>query len=450
MCLFACESAVMAVALSVAVSLLASKPVSDATRSENFGVVLVAVVLTSLVMYALGLYERTVLGDVRRALPRLAVLFAAWTGIILVAMKFIGDGEDPAQTTLYVASAVAAFGGVTLARILYVTVARATIAPHRVIVVGVGERAAEIEYLNSGRQRSECKVVGYASLADQRAQVPRSRMVEIKTSLLALAREHGAKEIVVALDDRRGTPLEPLLEARMSGITITSYLSFWEREARRVNLKGLDPSWMIYSDGYRIGTFTNTVLKRILDILASLALLVFTLPTLILAAVAIGLESAGPIFYRQERIGRNGVPFTIYKFRTMQVNAEGSGIPQWASARDPRITSVGWLLRMTRIDELPQIWNILRGDMSFVGPRPERPFFVKMLSEEIPFYRERHRVRPGLTGWAQINYPYGASMEDARAKLSYDLYYIKNYSLMFDFLIILSTAHAVFFKKGAR
>ena len=194
----------------------------------------------------------------------------------------------------------------------------------------------------------------------------------------------------------------------------------------------------------------NGALKRALDVLASLFLLILTLPTMLLVAAAIRLDSRGPIFYKQERVGRNGSVFEIYKFRTMRADAEGRGLPQWASLRDPRITRVGSFLRVMRIDELPQVLNVLRGDMSFVGPRPERPFFVESLSRDIPFYLERHRVRPGITGWAQINYPYGASIEDAKAKLSYDLYYIKNFSLLFDLLIILSTAQAILFNKGGR
>jgi sugar transferase (PEP-CTERM system associated) len=302
----------------------------------------------------------------------------------------------------------------------------------------------------SRRPPGTAEVVGYVALIDEKPEIPQTRITRIKNSLVELAHQHEVKEIVVALSDRRGASLQPLLEARMEGITITSYLSFWERETRRVNLQALDPSWLIYSDGFRMGTLTNALLKRALDLSMSVALLLFTLPTLILAAIAIRLDSPGPILYRQERVGKNGTLFTIYKFRTMRVDSESNGIPQWAAPRDPRITRVGWFLRMTRIDELPQIVNVLRGDMSFVGPRPERPFFVDNLSASIPYYSERHRVRPGITGWAQINYVYGASIDDAKVKLSYDLYYIKNYSFLFDFLIILSTAEAVFFRKGAR
>lgn len=440
----------MVFALFAASSLLTSKPIFAGADLSAAAVVMPAAV-TSVLMYAIGLYHRTTMDNVRRVLPRLVVLCVIWTPALALALHLADVTAPAGEATLICAlSAALGFCGVLAARLSYITVTKATIAPRRVLVLGTGKLAAEIEYLNAGRRRSECDVVGYAALTAQASEIPQSRTLPIKTSLVELARERGVKEIVVALDERRGMPLDPLLEARMNGITITSYLSFWEREARRVNLKGLDPSWLIYSDGFRIGTASNAVLKRILDILASLGLLIFTLPTLLLAAIAIRLDSPGPIFYRQERVGRHGAPFALYKFRTMRTDAEANGIPQWAAVQDPRVTAVGRFLRMTRIDELPQVWNVLRGDMSFVGPRPERPFFVNMLGAEIPFYRERHRVRPGLTGWAQINYPYGASIEDARAKLSYDLYYVKNYSLLFDLLIILSTAHAVFFNKGAR
>jgi sugar transferase (PEP-CTERM system associated) len=451
LCLFACESAVMMFALFTAVSLLTAKPLFGPMGGGSLAL-LTPVMVTCVLMYSIGLYDRTTMDDLRRALPRLAALCVVCTPAMALAIDLSTANQGGTDARLaYGLSAALGFCGVLVARLSYLKLAKAALAPHRVLVVGAGKLAAEIEYLNAGRRRSECEVIGYATLAGQpSAEIPQSRTLAIKTSLLDLARERGAKEIVVALDDRCGVLVDPLLEARMNGITITSYLSFWEREARQVNLKGLDPSWLIYSDGFRIATPTNAVFKRLLDILASLGLLLFTLPTLVLAAIAIRLDSPGPIFYRQERVGRNGTTFTIYKFRTMRVDAEANGVPRWASLSDPRTTAVGSFLRMTRIDELPQIWNVLRGDMSFVGPRPERPFFVDMLGAEIPFYRERHRVRPGLTGWAQINYPYGASIDDARAKLSFDLYYVKNFSLLLDLLIILSTAHAVFFKKGAR
>jgi sugar transferase (PEP-CTERM system associated) len=327
---------------------------------------------------------------------------------------------------------------------------RSRFPARRVLVMGAGRLASEIEQLMATQRRSSTEVVGYVASGEEVVEVPQSRVKSGGSSLLALAREAGATEIVVALDDRRGMPLQPLLDARMEGIAVAPYLTFWERETRRLNLGSLDPSWLIYGDGFHFGTLTNRVLKRLLDITASLLLLVLTLPTLLLAAIAIKLEGGGPVIYRQERVGWRGRPFHIYKFRTMQVDAEQDGGPQWASVADPRVTRIGSFLRRMRIDELPQILNVLKGEMSLVGPRPERPHFVTSLGAQIPFYAERHAMRPGITGWAQISYPYGASTEDARAKLSYDLYYIKNFSFVFDLLILLSTARAVFFEEGAR
>ncbi|HYM02646.1 MAG TPA: TIGR03013 family XrtA/PEP-CTERM system glycosyltransferase [Stellaceae bacterium] len=454
LCLFLCESSVVVVVLYAAVNLFA--PVGSTSSlaiQRHIAAVLVPGIVNSVFMYSLGLYDRWLMEDLRRALPRLIACFALCTPVIIASMtvNFVTPaGADWERALIYTSWAAAAFLGVLVARLCYVAITRATVAPNRVLVVGTGRLAAELECLMAQSRDTDAVVIGYAALSAETPSVPQARVKPLTGSLLQTARANAVKEIVVALDDRRGAPLRPLLEARMEGITITSYLSFWEREMRRINLQALDPSWLIYSDGFRLRTVTNGILKRILDIVASLALLVLTLPTLVLAAIAIRLDSPGSIFYKQERVGRHGAAFMIYKFRTMRVDAESSGVPQWAAARDPRITRVGSFLRMTRIDELPQILNVLRGDMSFVGPRPERPFFVESLSADIPFYSERHRVRPGITGWAQINYPYGASIEDAKAKLSYDLYYIKNYSFMFDLLIILSTAHAVFVKKGAR
>lgn len=427
-------------------------PTSSDGAQRYLSAVLIPALFASVIMYALGLYDRYRLEDIRGSLSRLAAFLCIVGPVVVISLNLSIVTDDQTHrnaTLLYVSWTGVLFSCVLLARLGYVAVAKATLSPHRVLVVGVGRLAAELEFLTR-KGRSNTDVVGYVSLTSEAPQVPEARMIATATSILSAARATAASEIVVALDDRRGAPLGPLLEARMEGMKITNYLSFWERETRRVNLKALDPSWLIYSDGFRIGTAMNGILKRALDILASLALLILTLPTMLLVALAICIDSPGPIFYRQERIGRHGATFNIYKFRTMRADAESSGVPQWALTRDPRITRIGSILRLLRIDELPQVLNVLRGDMSFVGPRPERPFFVQSLSRDIPFYAERHRVRPGITGWAQINYPYGASVEDAKAKLSYDLYYIKNYSLLFDLLIILSTAQAVLFDKGGR
>lgn len=239
---------------------------------------------------------------------------------------------------------------------------------------------------------------------------------------------------------------------KIGGMQIVDYQTFWERETGRLDLDALHPSWLIFGKGFTRGLVSDS-LKRLFDIGVSGAVLVvttFVFPVTVIAALLVKLESPGPVLYRQERIGLYGRPFMVLKFRSMRQDAEVKGSPVWAQLRDPRVTRVGAFLRRTRIDELPQLINVLRGDMSFVGPRPERPYFVEKLTEVIPFYRERHCVKPGITGWAQVNYPYGASLEDARQKLSFDLYYVKNRSLFLDFIIILSTIRVLLLLEGSR
>ena len=454
LCLFVCEAAMVGFVLYAAsVSLQMPGPGVVESAPSALETVIIPALIVSIGMYALGLYKPQQLENLRRTLPRLVAVLCIFAPILVVTsdITWINPELDArGRALVYLRWTIVLFSCVLLARLGYWAVIRMAVRPHRAVVVGVGRLAAELEELTAQRSGSGTEIVGYVPLSQEAARIPAGRIRSSSGSLLALARDAAASEIVVALDDRRGVPLTPLLEARAEGIRITNYLSFWERETRRVNLEALDPSWLIYSDGYRLGTTVNAILKRALDVGVSLALLILALPTILLTALAIKLDSRGPILYRQERVGRDGATFDIYKFRTMQADAEKSGVPQWAAVRDPRVTAIGSVLRMTRIDELPQLLNVLRGEMSFVGPRPERPFFVENLSREIPFYSERHRVRPGITGWAQINYPYGASIKDARAKLSYDLYYIKNYSFLFDLLIILSTAHAVLVNKGGR
>ena len=235
----------------------------------------------------------------------------------------------------------------------------------------------------------------------------------------------------------------------MAGVNVTDYLSFWERETGQIDLDEVKPSWLALSDGFRVNKM-HRFFKRAFDIVVSLAFLIITLPLMLVTALLIKLESPGPIFYRQTRTGLHGKPFDVIKFRSMRQDAEKDGVPKWASNVDSRITRVGHLIRRSRIDEIPQVLNVLMGHMSFVGPRPERPFFVKELEDEIPLYSLRHNVRPGITGWAQVNYPYGASVEDAKRKLAYDLYYAKNGGLFLDLVILTQTVRVVLSGDGAR
>jgi sugar transferase (PEP-CTERM system associated) len=278
---------------------------------------------------------------------------------------------------------------------------------------------------------------------------PAQRIIRPKEfGVLEAARAEGVDQIVVAPDERRGMDLTRLLECKKAGFPVMQYLSFVEKEIRRVDLKRMELGWLLYSEGFHFGLM-DRVLKRLFDVAASSVVLLLGLPFLIAAIIAIRWEGPGPVLYWQERVTRDGRRFSIVKLRTMRVDAESQGAV-WAAAKDARITRVGAILRRSRIDELPQLLNVLKGEMSFVGPRPERPGFVAKLADQIPLYHERHMVKAGLTGWAQINYPYGASIDDARSKLSYDLYYVKNFSILFDVVILLQTLRVVLWPTGVR
>lgn len=323
---------------------------------------------------------------------------------------------------------------------------------HRMLVLGTGTRAAKaMELLHAADTRRRIHIVGFLPLQGLHHFVDHSLILSDAGTLTEIVDKYQIDEIVIAVRERRGggLPVNDLLECKLKGVHVIELSSFFERERGQVQLESLNASWMVLSDGFKQGVLRD-VGKRLFDVLASLGLLVLTLPLMLLAAVAIALESGAPLFYRQERVGLGGKIFTIFKFRSMVQNAEKDGTPQWAQAGDARVTTVGGIIRKLRIDELPQIINVLRGDMSFVGPRPERPFFVDQLIEQVPYYAARHSIKPGITGWAQVRYPYGASLEDAIEKLQFDLYYVKNHTLFLDLLIMFQTAQVVLFGKGAR
>jgi sugar transferase (PEP-CTERM system associated) len=323
----------------------------------------------------------------------------------------------------------------------------------RVLVLGTGRKAARIAALATERSIRHFVPAAYLRCGTDLAMVPAAEVdldSEGPDVIADCARELRATEIVVATDDRRGLPVSELLRCRTAGIRVIDYLDFIERETEAVDLAALQPGWLIFSDGFRGSGRTAKVCKRCFDIALALTLSLFTLPLMLLTCLIIMIGSPGPVLYRQERVGVGGRPFTLLKFRSMRTDAEKDGAPRWARASDTRVTRVGKFIRKLRIDELPQLWNVLRGDMSFVGPRPERPAFVEDFIQQVPFYAERHCVKPGITGWAQINYPYGASLEDARNKLSYDLYYVKNHSLFLDLIIVLQTIRVILWADGAR
>jgi sugar transferase (PEP-CTERM system associated) len=344
------------------------------------------------------------------------------------------------------------FVGLLVVRHAVVLPLIATFVPHRVLVLGTGPEARLVEASIAAANMPNMTLVGFYALEKvQDAVVSPSRVIARSGALEDTVRQLGIHEIIVAVRQQRGgvLPLRALLDCRLNGVQVTDLACFFERVHGQVPIESLKVSWLIYGDGYR-QNWLRAFVKRVFDIAVSAGLLVLTAPVMVLAGTMIALESRGPIIYRQERVGRAGRPFTVLKFRSMAEDAEKDGTARWAAVNDTRITRVGRLLRRTRIDELPQLLNVIRGEMSFVGPRPERPEFVAMLTEQIPFYAVRHSVKPGLTGWAQVRYSYGATIEQSVKKLEYDLYYVKNHTLFLDLVILLETVRVVLLGEGAR
>ena len=349
-----------------------------------------------------------------------------------------------------------AFVGTAITRILFLRIVDTAALRRQLLVLGTGTRAARVGALFEQHPElgAKYRLVGYFMPGASSAHHPHvtpDRLIRDKCALLGVTTKYAIDEIVVAVRDRRnsGVDMKELLECKLEGIQVTDISSFFERETGHVQLDSLNESWMVYSDGFQQTSARNTG-KRAFDIVASLILLLLTLPVTVLTALAIVIETGFPVFYRQDRVGECGRVFPVLKFRSMRQDAERGGTPQWAKKNDSRVTQVGRVIRMLRIDELPQIINVLRGEMSFVGPRPERPFFVRELATQIPYFMSRHTVKPGITGWAQIRYPYGSSVEDAVQKLQYDLYYAKNHSMFLDLIILFQTVQVVLFGKGAR
>ena len=408
-------------------------------------------------LYALGLYRREAIIQTRESMGRvpLAVSLGAVSTAVLLAALGVWIGSPLNRVRLFSGAVMGFCLSGLAARLMFSGLKRRGLFHRRLLVVGAGVHAWDMLCMlrNEGsRPQYQMQFVNEAAFGpvDTRLASALGDGIELvlDTDVLTAAHRFDPDEIVVAPDERRGMPLDSLLACKKEGYPVAQYLTFLEHEIRRVDIRRVDVSWMLYSSGFYFGTIDNA-LKRSLDVSVSLLLLLLFSPFLIGAALAIKLDDGGPVLYSQERVTRNGHSFRIFKMRTMRTDAEKFGAV-WAEARDPRITRVGRFLRQTRIDEMPQLINVLRGDMSLVGPRPERPAFIAQLARELPLYQERHMVKAGLTGWAQINYPYGASLDDARSKLSYDLYYVKNFSVLFDLLILLQTLRVVLWPSGAR
>lgn len=407
--------------------------------------------LMQLSLLAFGVYQRQTGRFVDVMMLRIASglllgLIPLGVSYYIAPMFFLGRGVLAITVTL-------SFIQISIVRLIFRQVIKEHNMWSRILVLGSGENADLIRDADKAGELRGLNILGFVPVSGDKQTENGAGAIVLDGPLVQYAEEKDIDEIVLAVDDRRqgGLPAKDLLDCKMSGIDILDLVSFFERRTGKVRLDILYPSWLYLSEGFHESTFRNAI-KRTFDIAVVLLLLPLALPLMLFSAIAILIESKGRggVLYKQTRVKQDNRPFQIYKFRSMIADAEKDGVARWASANDSRITRVGSIIRTLRLDELPQLFNVLKGDMSFVGPRPERPEFVEQLSEKIPFYEERHRVKPGLTGWAQIRYPYGNTDDDALQKLQYDLYYVKNFSIFLDLLILLQTAEVVMMGKGAQ
>ena len=403
-------------------------------------------------MASIGMYQLETRPNIQsiliRLIPSLALSFCLMTLIFyLIPDLYVGRG-------FLLIAMFLALPAILITRCVLLMWFNLEILESRAVVLGTGAKAQEcVDLLKINPDRKGIKIVCFISIPGEEHRVAPSTIQPKmdSESLLSLIKRFNANEIIVAIQNRRNSnfPIGELLECKLHGIKVTDEADFFEREKGQLRVGSLYPSWLVFGDGFDQSSL-RSVIKRSFDIAASAILLTITLPIMLIASICILIESGLPIFYRQERVGRGGEIFMVIKFRSMRADAEKSGKPQWAVTNDPRITKVGSIIRKLRIDELPQILNVLKGEMSFVGPRPERPYFVEHLCTEIPYYNARHSIKPGITGWAQVRYRYGSSVKDAIEKLQYDLYYVKNHSLFLDMVIIIDTIEVVVLGKGGR
>ncbi|MBL4606401.1 MAG: TIGR03013 family PEP-CTERM/XrtA system glycosyltransferase [Pseudomonadales bacterium] len=342
------------------------------------------------------------------------------------------------------------FVGLSALRYCFLKVVDEKALKRRVLVLGAGKRAANIhKRIRRKADQRGFYILGYVHVHGERDDIPENRIINMDCPLNEYVVQNEVDEIVVAIDDRRQKfPLDELLDLKLNGVDVVDIMAFFEREMGKIETRMLYPGWLIFADGFDRSA-TRMLSKRVFDITASLMLLLVTWPVMLATMLAIRLEdgSSAPFLYKQTRVGLDGLPFDVLKFRSMIEDAEKEGAV-WAQKNDMRVTKVGEFIRKYRIDELPQLINVLGGQMAFVGPRPERPEFIGDLCEKIPYFNERHRVKPGITGWAQLCYPYGASDEDSEQKLQYDLYYVKNHNLLLDLTILIQTVEVVLFGRG--
>jgi len=402
--------------------------------------------LCELCFYYNDLYDLTVVHSTTELAVRI-LRGAGAVAIVLAVLTVFAPGILIGSSGTFLTALGMLLVAVPAWRLAFDGVTRDPHMAERVLILGTGPAARSVAEIIGSQHDYPYRVVGFVDEPDAaRTEVD---VVGGTSELSDLLQRQHVDRVVVSLSDRRGRmPIRELLQAKMSGVRVEDAATMYERLTGKILIDDIKPSWLIFSDGFRASRMTRTI-KRLVDLALATIGVVLASPLMLLTALAVRLESPGPVLYRQERVGENGRIFTLCKFRSMRTDAE-NGTPIWAKENDDRVTRVGKFIRLTRLDELPQLWNVLRGDMSFVGPRPERPFFVKQLAAVIPFYSERHAVKPGVTGWAQVKYRYGSSVEDAMEKLRYDLYYIKHLSVIFDLTIVVDTVKVIILGKGAK
>jgi sugar transferase (PEP-CTERM system associated) len=449
------DSVLCFVAVLMAAAHLPRGPLDPRDGSHDSNALLWAsafAVLMALLYSFVGLYRRGAIQvGVRGMLVRgfLALFF----GSCVAYLSLQADGSEQYALLLLIYAVPVMAVGVVAVRSLGYLARRASVGAKRVLVIGTGADARGVADQLATDPLARFSIVGFCQTRAEHdtATVPRNLIFRHGTPIPELVRTHRVDEIIVAVREQRGgsVPMDDLLSCRISGTPVLDLAGFYERARGEVPTDSVKASWLVYGHGFAQGGM-RTAIKRAFDVAGSLALLIVAAPIMAITAVAIKLESRGPVIYRQERMGLGGRPFMCLKFRSMSVDAEKDGVARWATQNDSRITRVGEFIRKCRIDELPQLISVLRGEMSLVGPRPERPSFVEQLKAEIPFYEVRHCVKPGVTGWAQVRYSYGASVEDARRKHQFDLYYVKNHSLFLDVIVLIETVSVVLFREGAR
>ena len=408
-------------------------------------------ITTPVAMLATGLYQGNIREGMSGILLRLFIsLLASW-GIVTIFFYLLPN-VDFGRGIMPIAQLQSFFIIGTL-RAIFLELVDTETFKKRILVYGAGQSASIIDSkLRRKADRRRFNTVGYVLLEKQDLAVDEKKLLTVSGSLYDYAELNDIDEIVVAKSDMKSdVPVDELVECKFRGVAVLDIMSFFEREVGQIRIDIMDPKWLVFSEGYYQSDIKDGI-KRIFDLVASFAILALASPFMILTIIAIWIEEGfrAPIFYNQIRVGKNASEYPVYKFRSMRTDAEKKGKAVWANKEDSRVTRVGNFIRKTRIDELPQIYNVLNGTMSFVGPRPERPEFVKELAKEIRYYHERHLVKPGVTGWAQLLYPYGASAKDSYQKQLFDMYYVKNKSLFLDLLILLQTVEVVLFGKGAR